>query len=219
MKTREKKRKNPVNIEQYQAAFKKLINNESADFEIKEYWEKGPMLVFYNNEVFRVDSASDMYNHIKELLTDEESAKFVPLEHWIDVAEYVHLEEEFIKELVNKSSSKEEIENLNYAINISNHASKSASVFWELIFMLDDLALYPKAIIAACKTYDLECMIDELMEYLIEDGENMFNEMKGGMFECINLDDENEENITTDDGLFYIYNVDPICWEIDSESK
>ncbi|MDD4416220.1 MAG: hypothetical protein PHI70_05500 [Proteiniphilum sp.] len=177
------------------------------------------MLVSYNNEVFRVDSASDMYNHIKELLTDEESSKFVPLGYWINVAEYVHQEDEFIEELVKNLFLKEEIEYLNYAINISNHASGSASVFWDVLYKLDDLNLYPKAIIAACKTYDLECMIDELMEYLIADGENMFNEMIDGVFECINLDDENEENMTNDDVLFYIYNVDPICWEIDSESK
>lgn len=213
MKTKKIKRTNPVKTEQYEVAFKKFINDESADFEIKESWENGPMIVSYKNKIYRVDSANDMYNHVKNLLTDKESAIMVSLWHWIEVAEYVHVEEDFINTLVNKLNSREEIENLNYAINFSNHTSNSPSVFWNTIQSIDNFELYPKAILAACETYDLECMIDELLSLMVTYGESKFNELNDGIFESVDIYKDDEEDLSSDDGLFYIYTVDPISWE------
>ena len=153
-----------------------------------------------------------MYNYVKNLLIDVESAVHIPVSYWIKVAEDVHLVPYFIEKLIEELTSEEEIKHLNYALNISNHASCSASVFWNLIYQLDDFQLYPKAIVAASKTYDLECLINELLTYLTSDGIDIFNELSDGIFEEIDTDPNDEWDIK-EDQFFYIYSVDPMCWE------
>jgi hypothetical protein len=61
-----------------------------------------------------------MHHNIKELLTDEESAKFVPLWYWIEVAESVHIEVEFVKSLIGSLSSEDDISTDNGLFYIYN---------------------------------------------------------------------------------------------------
>lgn len=151
-----------------------------------------------------------MFEFFKDSLTDIDSAMHVPLEHWIDVAEDVHAESKFIENLIHKLDEESEFIHLNMAINICKYASNDSSIFWETVYSLDDIGLYSKAIIAACETYDLESMIQELMEYMILDGENCFTQMKDGIFRTIDLDEDDSSN----KGLYYIYTYDPNSWDV-----
>lgn len=211
MKTKKPKRTNPVSIDKYQAAFRKFIGNDPANFEIKEYFHNGPMLALFEGEVYRIDSIQDMFNHFREIVTNIDLAMHVPVSCWVDVAEQVHLKSDFIENLILTLNGKEEFEQLNIAIIISNHASQNATVFWNTIAALDDLELYPKAIIAACKTYDLDCKIHELMNCMISDGNIITNLMEDSIIETIDLD-ENDCS-PNDSSFFYIYTVPQSFWD------
>lgn len=198
-------------MKKYVKAFEKFSNSEHDKFEIKEYWENGPALTNYCGKVYRVDSTEDMYNHIKNSLTVIDSAMHLPLSLWIEVAEEVHLVPEFTERLIVELGGPEEFSNLNLAFNLSRHASNSANVFWNTLYSLDDIELYPKAIIAASQTYNFESMLEEVMELMISEGVNVFNQMQDGVFETIDLNEDD----ASDESIFYIYTVDPISWNVE----
>lgn len=214
MKKKKQIRTNPVNVEKYQEAFTKFFGCGCEDIETRELFENGPVLIKFKDQLYEVDSSLDMYNHIKLSLTCKDEAMLIPLEYWIEVAEEVHLVPDFIEKLTSELNGVNEFEMLNIAITISTHASKSAKIFWNTIYSLDDTELYPKAILAASQTYDLECMIEELLELMVDDGIEMFNEMQDGIFESIDLNEDTSLECTTDEGLFYIYNKDVALWDV-----
>jgi len=197
-------------LKKYRKAYEEFSGVKNEEYKIKEDWPSGPALVKHKDDVYRIASEEDMYNHFKQLLTDEEEACLVHLGYWIWVAENVHLEPRFIGELYRKLDNKEQIETLNIALNFCSCASGGASVFWNTLFELDDYKLYPKAIIAACETYDFESMLEDYMSYIIEDGENQFPELVGGTFETVELGGSE----TKVGEYFYLYTVDPMHWNI-----
>lgn len=199
-------RNHPILQGNYENAFTTLFGCGKSDFEIKENWENGPMLVKYNNLIYRIENGYDIDKQVEGMLTDFEEAKNIPINQWVEIAEDVHIAEEFYKNLL-PSLNSNEYQNLNLALNISI-TTKSTMSFWYTIHEVDELELYPKAILAAAKTYDLRAMMDELSQLLILNGFELLNEMQNGIFETIDID----ESDNTNNSLFYIYNVDPICW-------
>jgi len=213
-----KKKKNPERIQKYRKAFMKFAKCSESEFEIKEYYPNGPYLVNFNERVYEVDSYDDMREFVKEALTFPDSAMlYVPLYEWIDVAEDVHLQTEFIDKLIPQLEGKE-YQDLCMALTISTHTSRFKD-FWITIYeTLDSLELYGKAIVVACQVYKLEEMCDELMSYLVSRGDVYFNQLKDGIFDKIYInikgDDDDEVDYNPDDmDTFYFYTIDPSRWE------
>jgi len=202
------KHKIPTHLTAYEAAFKKHFNVSVNDFEVKPREGKGPVIIKFNDEFYEVDKYSDLRGYAKELLTNDILAMHLPVDIWLDIAEDVHLSPKFILNLMSELDGKDEYELLSLALNISNSVSQDSEVFWQCLFNLDDVGLYPKAIVAASITYDLETMVDELIEAIISYPEHLISHMDGDFFEPIYLNEQEE----SDENVFYIYNVEPTLW-------
>lgn len=179
-------------------------------FEIKDYWQDGPMIAKYDGDVYKVYSEDDMFNHFKESLTAFHMAMYIPPSYWIGVAEEVHNESVFIDNLIQKLDRKEEFELLGTVCNISKYYGNSPEVFWNALHQVSDIELYPKAIVSAAATYDLDSMIHELMECMLTDGENTFSETEVGIFETICLHEH-----TNKETNYYIYTADSCSWDVE----
>jgi hypothetical protein len=192
----------------YQAAFIKHFDVLEKDFELKPLQEGGPVIIKFNDEYYQVDKYSDLRKYAKEVLTNEILAMHLPVEIWIDIAEDVHQSPKFILNLLSELNDQKDYELLNLALNISNSVSQDGEVFWHSLCNLDDVGLYPKAIVAASKTFDLDTLADELMEAIISYPENLISHMDGDFFETIYL----KEQIESDENVFYLYRVEPALW-------
>jgi len=192
----------------YQAAFVKHFNVSDKDFELKPLQEGGPVIIKFNDEFYQVDKYSDLRKYAKEVLTNEVLAMHLPVEIWIEIAEDVHQSSKFILNLLPGLCDQKEYEVLNLALNISNSVSQDCEVFWHCLFNLDEVGLYSKGIVAACKTYDLDVMIDELMDAIISYPEHLISRMDGDFFETIYL----KEQVESEENVFYLFRVEPAIW-------
>lgn len=213
-----KNRKNSVSIEKYKAAFCKCVHCKEEDFLIKPLREDGPMMANFEDEVYQIDSYQDLKNYADEMLTSD-GALHLPIYIWLDIAEDIHLQEEFIIKLVESFDSVDEYERLNLALSLSRNAGNNCSVFWRCIYKLDRDDLYPKAIVAATKTYDFESIKEELIEGLIEYGEQILCQIQGGTFESINLNEDEDSDESQDQDQFYIYSIAPEYWTDDTKTS
>jgi hypothetical protein len=202
------KKQIPSPFADYQTVFKKHFNVSENDFELKPLQEAGPVIIKFNDEFYEVVKYSDLRGYAKELLTNDLLAMYLPVDIWLDLAEDIHLSPKFILNLMDELDGKEEFELLSLALNISNSVSQDSEVFWQCLYNLDDVGLYAKAIVAASITYDLETMVDELIEAIISYPEHLISQMDGDFFETIYLNEQEE----SDENVFYIYNVEPILW-------
>ena len=64
------------------------------------------------------------------------------------------LQEEFITKLVESFDRVEDYERLNLALSLYKNAGNNFCVFWKCTYTLDGDGLYPKAIVAATKTFN-----------------------------------------------------------------
>ena len=168
------------------------------------------MIAKFDGATYRIDSSYDIDLLAKEMLTDSESAFQIPLYIWLEIAENVHLESEFIVNITSKLSGKDEFEKLYLALKISDRSSAAAIVFWNCIYSMDDIDLYSKSIVAAANTYVLEDIVHELSTELVANGHSLLNQLVEGMFDIVDL----YENDESDHGIFYIYSVDSGSWDV-----
>ncbi len=114
----------------------------------------------------------------------EELATTITLDAWIDIAENVHLEPDFYRNLQPELSEKEK-NKLNLAISISSHTVSKIKSFWHSI-------------------YDFNALKEELKNLFVTEGDSLLNQVHNGIFEMINVEDA---------GLFFIFNIDPALWK------
>ena len=197
-------------LQDYKAAIQKHLKISKKDFEVRQCEEGSPVLLKFRNKFFQIDSYSDLRKYAKDVLTMDILAMHIPVEIWVDIAEDVHLSPKFILNLFSELKDQKEYEQLNLALNISNNVSQSGEVFWNCLCDLGEVGLYPKGIVAACKTYDLEVMVDELMEAILSYPEHLISHMEGDFFERIELKEQEESG----DNVFYLYHIDPVLWNV-----
>ena len=203
--------KSPVEMGKYTKAFIKRFQGNREDFLIKPVWKNGPMMVNYNNKVYQISSYDDLKQYAYELLTTE-LAIHLPLEIWIQIAPRdIHLNPDFMKNLSGNLDRDADRKRLDMANNLSNYADKSKIVFWNSIYNLGDTGLYQKAIIAAAaQASDLNVLVDRLVQGLIANGDQFLNQVEGGFFDIVYLND----NKDTEGDDFYIFSIDPTIWDI-----
>ncbi|GAB3197085.1 hypothetical protein ABID22_002229 [Pontibacter aydingkolensis] len=200
----------------YAKAFAKLFNCTTEHFEIVQKYHDGPYLVKYQDDVYEINSVDDISNKVEAYLTDPDWAALLPVELWIDVAEEVHYEAEFYIRLFHSLDEKERA-TLTQLLTISQVTKDPIDSFWRLLNNLGDFDLYPKAVIAACKTYPLQEMMLDLEEQLVVNGDSYLNELQGGIFETVDLLEEDEDNDECQ--LFYIFSVSDVSWEVSKKEE
>jgi hypothetical protein len=95
-----KKRNHPVPVKMYIEAFKKHFKCTEKDIEVKLCWDDGPLRIKFDDAVYEVDSHYDFIDHVKSMLTEQESAMHVPLNIWLEIEDGVHLEPDFWRHLL-----------------------------------------------------------------------------------------------------------------------
>lgn len=201
-------RKHSVPLSKYQEAFMHLFKCKSDEFETSRLGADKLVVIKYQDQVYQLLHAYDLEQYATLLLTREELATAIPLDAWIDIAENVHLEPDFYRNLSPELSEKEK-NKLNLAISISSNADNKIKTFWHTIYNFGHAALYAKAIVAASRFYDFNSLKEELLELLITEGDSLLNQIHNGIFEIIGID----ETSNGEESLFYIFNVDPAIWK------
>ena len=205
--------KSPVEMGKYTKAFIKRFQSNREDFLIKPVWNNGPMMVKFNNKVYQINSYDDLQLYANELLTTE-LAIYLPLEIWIRIApKDIHLNQDFLKKLAETIDRDEDKKRFEMANKLSNYADKSKIVFWNSIYNLGDTGLYKKSIIAASQVSDLDMLTDMLIQALIASGDQFLNQVEGGFFDVVYLNDNKE----TEGDDFYIFTIDPAIWDLAHE--
>lgn len=202
-------RNHPVPVQDYAAVFEKHFECEPGSYVMKPAWEDGPLLVQYEDAVYRVDNYLDILDLSREALTSEATSTLLPLELWIDVAKGVHAVPEFVERMTEKLATKDQFEALNLALSISKFAGKGPLAFWNTLHTLDPEELFSIAVLTAGEVYDLEIMVEELATLVTDDGEEYLNQLEEGYFGTEPLKDDDADN-----DWFYIYTVDPAAWEL-----
>ncbi len=84
-----KKRNHPVPVNKYIAAFQKHFKCSEKDIEVKLCREDGPLRIKFDDAVYQVDSHYDFTDHVKCMLTEQDSAMHVPLYIWLAIEDGV----------------------------------------------------------------------------------------------------------------------------------
>lgn len=204
-------RKHSVPLSKYQEAFMHLCKCKLDEFDTRRLGADELVAIKYQDQVYQLLHTYDLDQYAELLLTREELATAIPLHAWIDIAENVHLEPDFYRNL-NPGLSEKEKNKLNLAISISNNADNKIKTFWHTIYNFDNGTLYSKAIVAASRFYDFKSLKEELQELLITEGDSLLNQMHEGIFEIIETD-ETSNREGRGENTFYIFNVDPSIWK------
>lgn len=218
-----KKKKKPevvrtVPLSHYREAVQQHFDCAPSDFEFAVCWENGPCQVKMGNKVYRVDSTHDITEHAKWLLTDRDGAMEFPREWALMVLEGVHREKDFYFYLLQDIATDAlKLAQLQTVLAVTQITGNDIEAFWENLYAVDCIELYPAAILAASKTYDLACMVEDVVIYLTGEGDEHLNQLQDGIFETVVLNE-----VTSDDPsagqlekeeYFYIYSVDDCCWD------
>jgi hypothetical protein len=208
-----------VPLSHYREAAQQHFNCAPSDFEFAVCWEDGPCQVKLGDKVYRIDSLHDLTERAKWLLTDRDGAMEFPTEWAFIVLEAVHRESAFYLHLLTEIGSDAlKLAQLQTVMTVTQSTGDSIETFWDAIHAVDDMELYSAAILAASKTYDLDCMVEDVIVYLYGEGEDYLNQLgEGGIFETVVLNEATSDDPTTEEmekeEYFYLYSVDPVCWD------
>ena len=201
-------KKHPIPLSKYQEAFVHFFKCQSNDFETKRLEADDLVIINYQGQVYQLLHAYDLDQYAALLLTREKLATAIPLDAWINIAENVHLEPDFYRNLLLELSEKEK-NKLNLAISTSSKADNKIKTFWHTLYQFENGTLYAKAIVAASQFYDFKSLKEELVDLLIADGTYLLNQIHGGIFEIVGM----HEKSRREEDIFYLFNVDPGIWK------
>jgi hypothetical protein len=198
---------NEALINNFLLAFKKCLGESAKEEAFQLIANDGPMLIKFENEIYKVDSLANFEAYARATLTLVDEASTLSPEHWILLAEEVHLSPDFISALFAEFNGVKEYEILNTALNLSNNAGKSEKIFWSCLYNMGEFDVYPKAIITASRIYNIDVLVDEFVELIVSKPTEMLIDMKDDFFQTIYL-----EEIDEDGEAYYIYRVYPDSW-------
>lgn len=206
-----------VPLSHYREAVQQHFNCAPSDFEFAVCWENGPCQIKMGENVYRVDSTHDITEHAKLMLTEAEMAMDFPTEWAFLVLEGVHREGEFYHHLLHSIGHDAlKLTQLQTVLAVTRSTGDGIETFWRCLRAVDDMELYPAAILAAAKTYDFNSLVEDIFEYLTGESNHYLNQLIGGIFETVVLNDAGFDDPTPEDlqkeEYFYIYSVDDACW-------
>lgn len=201
-------KKHPILLSKYQEAFMHFFKCKADDFEMKRLEADDLVIIKYQGQVYQLLHAYDLDQYAALLLTQEKLATAIPLDAWIHIAENVHLEPDFYRNLLLELSEKEK-NRLNLALSISSKADNKIKTFWHTLYQFENGTLYAKAIVAASQFYDFKSLKEELIDLLIAEGNNLLNQIHDGIFEIVDI----HEMSRREEDTFYLFNVKPVIWK------
>jgi hypothetical protein len=191
--------------DKYIKAFKQSFELNDNQFEIKQEYEDGSYISKVADTVYKISSYNDIVNYCKNMLISVHEGMHIPIELWIEIVDDIHKDSEFHSSLLYNIKPTDNIAILNLAFTLASISHNPISSFWQTLYNFDEIELYPNAIISAAAIQGISNLSISLANLMIDSGEEYFTELQDGIFEIVELD-ENED--------FYIYTIDPAYWEI-----
>lgn len=184
-------------LEVYKKAFSLALDVPINNFKIKRHFEgekDKSCLVKTDSGIYLVSSYEDLYTIAEEYLTDSDMARYLDAEACDEIFEEVHLNIEFYDKLLGLIE-KDQWPELNMALNLYKISSIP---FWNSIYTYCDSEIYGIAVVTASDFYDLDCLKDELVEYIISNGHEFLSPFREGFF----------KEVLVKENSFFVYSVD-----------
>jgi hypothetical protein len=205
-------RTHPIPLGRYHEVVQQHFGWKPTDYELQECWPNGPALVKHGDEVYQVDNAHDIEEYARLMLTTKEEAMHLPAGWANELFEEVHTEPRFHAAFLYNV----ELPRLQALAELQTvlavYATTPQASIWHVFEALGDIDLYPAAVVAGAEVYNLQVLVEELVEFLTSQGEHFLNEMQGGIFESVDLNEGDDEG--SDKGIFYIYTKDDVSWQV-----
>lgn len=186
------------------AAFVKL-NECSLDELILNPIEDGQALkIYYQEQAYMVTSYDWLYQGVMDMITDSTSAQHLNVYIWLKATYGGCLNtSDFYVNIVDMLEHMDQATVLNMALSISSHAKDKEKVFWLTLLSLDRTGeVFGKAIVASARTFHIERLAEEILDWRLSCGIDEYNQIEGGIFESVTLPVADDEDID-----FYIFTV------------
>ena len=187
----------------YRNAFEMFLDGDNRKFEIKKEEYRTSYLAKLDDRLYRIAKFKDIEEDYAEILTTEDSAHEIPVEIWVEIIHDVHKKSDFHFYLTNGIDS-DDLQRINLAISLSTISDDPRASFWNAL----DGQLYGRAIFAAAKTMNIKILAEEIVGHLVENGLDYLNAFQDGVFEEIDLNDDEDPEAD----IFYIYTVEDL-WD------
>lgn len=208
-------RTHPIPLSHYHEAVQRHFEWAPSDYELLEHWPNGPAIIKNGDQVYRVDNAHDIEEQARLMLTSKDEAMNIPITWANELFEDAYMHPSFYTHFLHQLDlpRAQALAEVQLVLAVYQTVAAGPLTFWETVKDLDDIGLYPAALVAAAQTFDFDALVGELTEFLTTEGDTYLNEMQNGIFESVDLN----ENSETDEKIFYIYNLDPGYWRATQE--
>lgn len=204
-------------VESYRLAFEKHFGCKPTDYSIqikyKDYpnIKSSPILFLYMGDYYEMRSDYDIEVFVMECLSHIDSANLLPVDAISEVAEDCMRRELFYDSLLYMLEDNQEQHDLSFALSIYN-ATLNQYLFWSILYKCDSPYLYGKAVLSIINAFEFYVVADEIIELITFGGMGNFNELQDGIFEIINLNEDDEKNFDDYNPCFFLYSVGSEHW-------
>ena len=208
-------RTHPIPLSHYHEAVQRHFGWVPSDYELLENWPDGPAIIKHGDKVYRVDNAHDINEQARLMLTSKDEAMNIPTAWANELFEDAYVRPEFYPRFLDaiELPRPQALIELQYVLAVYQTVKEGPATFWETVEALDDIGLYPAALVAAAEVFNMEALVDELAEFLYTEGDSYLSEKQDGIFETVSINEKDE----TAQSIFYIYDKDPVSWEVAKE--
>ncbi|MEO2071364.1 MAG: hypothetical protein ABGW99_08510 [Zunongwangia sp.] len=171
----------PRSVKNYERAFSNAMHLDSKEFQIKRRFKNDKnqsCLVQSDNGVFIISSLEDLYELAETYLTDNDMAMYLDDLAASEAFEEVHYKIEFYDKLFTYIE-KEDWPDLNMALNLHKLTEID---FWNAINTYCSPEVFGFTVVTAAKFFNLDILKSDLVEYIIENGEELLNHFQDGFF-------------------------------------
>lgn len=147
-------------------------------------------LAIYKKEEYIITTKDAIQHTIDHQLNDIDAALHINIHTWIRATKNTILIERFLPTLVDKLNA-DEADILHLALIINSYTIDKYETFWKALVKIDKRGeLLGKAIVSAREVYSGFGLLDDLTELTIMNGINDLNMLQDGIFETIDVDDD-----------------------------
>jgi hypothetical protein len=201
MNTNNKTQTIPISV--FLEAAVKLFKCKNEDIEIRMIEENLEAYVIYKDYPYKISTWEMLRTDVADMLTDPELAQHINLDIWLKATKYSIELSRFLPALVSKIENTEQIHFLQLALSISALMGDRYCSFWKTLADIDRYRdLFGAAIVTVFEYYNVETLTDDITELMILNGIRMYNRIKEGIFETVDLDDRREYP------AFYVYSLE-----------
>jgi hypothetical protein len=202
MKTNDKQQLIPEAI--FAKAFCTHFKCKPKDIEIRMIDDNKEAFVIYQDCGYKISTEEVFRQDIEFALTDKSAANHIHMGCWIQAIKNTVEIKKVLHLLVKDIHNMEQAQILQATIQLGALTKDPDVGFWQVLSRMDKTGeLVGSAIVATAQVYNGQGLRDDLIQLHIDNGKLVYNQIVGGKFETVYLEDSETEY-----PIFYIYSVD-----------